>query len=153
MKRVIFSVVTVCFGGLMAGPPTPAPAAAGDAEYTVVIHKCVVKDRKADGAHWDVNEGKPDLRVKIRNGTVKDSKEFSTKEATDIFSHDFNETTTIRFKTGHKLEIQVVDVDVAADDLIGAINVNTDKVTPKGGRITLENFGQVVTLEIEVKKL
>ena len=153
MKRVMPAIVILTLWGLMPGNSTPVAVADDNAEYTVVIRKVVVKERKADGSHWDINEGKPDLRVKIRNGTVKDSKEYKTKEATDTFSHDFNETTDIRFKIGHKLEITVVDVDVASDDLIGSINVNTEKITPKGGSIKLENFGQVISLEMEIKKL
>jgi hypothetical protein len=122
-------------------------------EYTVVVKKVEVKTTNVNGNSWDVNDGKPDLAVIIRNLDDKDQKTFQTKEKTDAFSTDFNEPTTIKFRSGQHLELLVVDRDVAVNDDIGKFKLETSDKAIKDGKVRMENFGQVIYLEIELKKL
>src|SRR5688500_2264930 len=76
-----------------------ADDAAKDGLYTVVIKKVEVAKTQKNGSAWDVNDGKPDLRVIVRVVGEKDAT-FKTKEKTDTFSADFNEPTSIKFRMG-----------------------------------------------------
>jgi hypothetical protein len=131
--------------------------AAGDKNetYTLVIKKVEVKTTQKNGNSWDVNDGKPDLRVIIRNTSdkSKDAKAYESKSKEDVFSHDFNEPTNIKFTKGQTLEFEVVDVDVAVNDTVGktAIEMKDDRL--REGKMRIETFDQVVYLEVELKKL
>ncbi|MFO0968913.1 MAG: C2 domain-containing protein [Gemmataceae bacterium] len=122
-----------------------------DDQYTVIIKKVEVKKTKADGSSWDPMNGAPDLYVTVRNNTDKSGKTYSTKVKDDTFVAEFNEPTTVRFKKGEQLHFEVMDKDPVGSDEVGAINVNTGKISEGG--IRLENFGQVVVLEVSFKKL
>lgn len=149
MLRIGIGALTLC--GVLAA--TQFGATAGDDAYTIVLKKVEVKKTQKNGESWDINDGKPDLRVIIRNTSDKDAKEFESKEKTDVYSAEFNEPTTVKFRPGQTVEFHVVDVDVAVNDTIGktAVEMKGDKL--KTGVLRLENFDQVVHLEIEVKKL
>jgi len=151
MKILRFAAAcTVLCGVLLALPR--GGAAGGDETYTIVIQKVEVKTTQKNGNSWDVNDGKPDLRVIIRN-TADDSKAYETKEKTDTFAADFNEPTNVKFKKGHTLEIQVVDVDVAVNDVVGKVNAEMKAEKIQEGKMRLENFDQVIFLTFEIKKL
>ena len=128
-------------------------AAADEDAYTVIIKKVEVKTTKADGSAWDVDNGKPDLAVKVRNYSEKGSKTFTTKTKDDTFSAEFDEPTTVKFRKGQTLEFEVVDVDVAVNDSIGKLSKDMGDDLIKKGKLAFENFGQVIRLEIEVKKV
>jgi hypothetical protein len=134
---------------------TASQAAAGDdnAEYTLIIKKCEVKTTNKNGEAWDVNDGKPDLMVIVRNLSDKDSSPFKTKEKTDTFLGDFNEPTNMKCRAGHTLEFEVADVDVAVNDRIGKLSKALDAKILKDGKLRMENFEQVIYLEVEFKKL
>ena len=121
--------------------------------YTVVIKRAEVKTTKADGSAWDINDGKPDLAVHVRNLDVKESKRFTTKTKNDTFEAEFDEPTTVKFTAGQTLEFEVVDRDVAADDSAGKITKKITQEMIKAGKLKFENFGQTKTLEVEFKKL
>jgi hypothetical protein len=125
----------------------------GDASYTVTIKKVEVKKTQKNGDAWDVNNGAPDLRVIIRNATSSKEKAFESKEKKDVFAADFDEPTTVKFRAGDKLEIEVVDVDVAVNDLIGKTTLDMKEDKLREGKMRLEDFDQVIHLEIDVKKL
>src|SRR5690606_34217745 len=84
--------------------------------YTVIIHRVEVKQTNQDGNSWDINDGKPDLQVTVRNLAEADSKAFETTQKEDTFSAEWNVPTNIKFRSGQGLEFVVQDVDVAASD-------------------------------------
>jgi hypothetical protein len=155
MLRLTIGVLTVF--GILIGSQVSGVLAGGDKdEYTVVIKKVEVKKTQKNGESWDVNDGAPDLRVFARNTTNKDEKAFETKEKKDTFVAEFNEAANIRVKKGQSIELEVVDADVAVNDQVGKTIVeltdeNIQKGIEKGLRI--ESFGQVVYLDIQLKKL
>lgn len=128
---------------------------AGDSstQYTLTIKKVDVKKTKADGSAWDIMDGAPDLFVRVSNDSVKDSKAFDTKVHDDIYTTDFNTPTSVRFNPGQTLFFEVYDKDIAANDLVGKVTCEMTEKVIKQGKIRLENFGQVIYLDIEVKKL
>jgi hypothetical protein len=148
-RRIAAAVLTA--GSLLFGGW--AVFAVGEADYTVIIKKVEVKTTNANGNSWDVNDGKPDLAVIVRNTSDKESKTFQTKEKTDTFSAEFNEPTAIKFRQGHILEFQVVDRDVAVNDEIGKFKLEMTEKELKEGKQRREGFGQVIYLELELKKL
>jgi hypothetical protein len=140
------------------------------ATYTVIIHRLEVKQTNQDGNSWDINDGKPDLKVTVRNISEADSKEFETTQKEDTFTAEWNVPTTVKFRSGQGLLFVVHDVDVAASDEMGRVRKfytevgaeataapkdarPEEKATLKEGRVKFENFGQVILLEIEIKKL
>src|SRR4051794_34339224 len=153
-RLLLSCLVASCL--LMTGTTTAtaARAAADDDEaYTVVIKKVSVKKTKADGSSWDINDGKPDLAVKVRNASDSKAKAYTTKTKDDVFEAEFNEPTNIKFRKGQTLEFEVLDIDVAVNDLIGKTSKEMTEAMLKKGKLTFENFGQVIRLEVEVKKV
>ena len=67
MKKVAYIGLAI-LGLLLSGPA--AFGADDKANYTVVIKRAEVKTTKADGSSWDINDGKPDLCVSVRNASV-----------------------------------------------------------------------------------
>ena len=152
MLRLTIGVLTVF--GILVGSQAPGLLAGGDKdEYTVVINKVEVKKTQKNGESWDVNDGAPDLRVFVRNTTNKDEKAFESKEKKDTFIAEFNEAANIRAKKGQSIEIEVVDADVAVNDQVGKTVVEVNDEHIRKGKLRLENFGQVIYLDIELKKL
>src|SRR4051812_9075419 len=96
-----------------------ARAADEKAPYTIVIKSAKVKTTKADGSAWDINNGKPDLAVIVRNVDEKDTKPFQTKTKDDTFEATFDETASVKVRPGQTLEFEVIDVDVAVNDTAG----------------------------------
>src|SRR5262245_39574530 len=125
----------------------PEPKKTDDKVWTVVVHRVEVEKTKANGEAWDINNGKPDLVVIVRNISDKDQKEFQTKEATDTFTAEYDAPTTIKARADQTLEFEVVDKDVALNDQIGKVQrkVGTEL---KEGKSKLEKFGRVIMLEI-----
>ena len=141
------------FGFLAAlGLTVGVPSVRADDEYTFHIKGCKVKEAKANGDSWDPAGGKPDLVVQLRNISRPDSKKYQTKEAADVFENTFNVETAFRFKPGEEIEIQVLDKDVAGDDVIGKFTQKMTEAMCKSGVWKLENFGQVIYLELHIKK-
>ena len=127
--------------------------AADDDAYSIVVVRAEIQKTKADGSAWDINDGKPDLAVKVRNIDVKDSKAFTTKTKDDTFSAEFKEQTTVKVRPGQTVEFEVVDRDVALDDSAGKVSKKLTAEILNSGKLKLEKFGQVITLEVEFKKL
>jgi hypothetical protein len=142
----------VALAGLILG--SQAFSAGGeDVEYTIIIKKVDVKPTKSDGAAWDVMDGKPDLFVRVQNLDVKDAKSFDTKTHDDVNSASFDQPSDVKFRVGQKIQFQVNDKDVAANDEIGTYNLTTTAKGVESGKLRMENFGQVIVLEVEFKKL
>ena len=146
---VLTALIAVC-AVLVNGPTV---AAADEPTYTVVIKKVEVQATKKDGSSWDVDNGRPDLAVSIRNLDDTTIKAFTTKTKDDALSHEFDEPTTIKVRAGQRLEFHVIDKDLAVNDTIGKVEKEMTAEHLKSGKIRLEKFDQVVFLEIEVKKL
>jgi hypothetical protein len=131
----------------------PALADEGDL-WSVVIKKVEVKMTDEKGDAWDINGGKPDLVVMVRNLSEKDSKPFRTEEKADTFVAEFNVPTTIRVRADQVLEFEVIDQDAAFHDLIGKHQHKMTADDLKAGNLKLEkDFGQVICLELELEKL
>jgi hypothetical protein len=151
MKLTISALALLAlFGLFLTGPATTV--AADEDSYTVVVKKVEVKTTKEDGTDWDINMGKPDLSVSVKNIDEKDSKAFKTKTKDDTFSATIEETTTVKVRAGQTVEFDVLDVDAALNDSAGKIKKELDAATLKSGKLKLENFGRVISLEIEFKK-
>ena len=134
--------------------PAGGPAVADDdAGYTVVVKKVEVKTTQKDGSAWDVDNGKPDIAVTVRNYSDKDSKSFTTKTVDDSYTAEFKDPTTIKIRPGQELEIEVLDKDVAVNDTIGKTRKEMTAELLKAGKIKFEKFDQVVYVEVEFKKL
>lgn len=131
----------------------PAAAEDKDTAYTVVVKKVQVKETKADGSAWDIDNGRPDLAVTVRNTSDKDQKDFTTKTRDDTFSAEFDEPTTIKVRPGQTLEFEVLDKDVAVSDTIGKVRKEMTAEVLGKGTLKLEKFNQVIVLEVTVKKL
>lgn len=146
------AVALLALAGLVFG--NTAYSFGGDeGGYTIFIKMVKVKDTQKDGSSWDVDNGKPDIFVRV-SVDAKDSKAYDTKVVDDVYEAKYNEELSkVRFNPGQKLMIQVLDKDVALNDTIGNINVNTNEKNVKGGVIRLESFGQVIALEIEFRKV
>lgn len=150
--RVTFAALVLGMSGLLVGGQAFSFEGEGT-DYTLVVKKVDVKKTKADNSTWDIMDGAPDLFVRVSNNSEKGAKAFDTKVHDDKYTVVFDETTNVRFRSGQTISLEVIDKDVAANDDVGKINVEmTDKVI-KMGKLRFENFGQVITLEIEVKKL
>ena len=154
--RLAIGVLTVF--GILVGSQLPGLLAGGDKEeYTVVINKVEVKKTQKNGETWDVNDGAPDLRVFARNTTNKDEKAFETKEQKDTYSAVFDQPANFKVKKGQSIELEVVDVDVAVNDQVGKtiLEINDENIRKSEqakGKLRLENFGQVIYLDIQLKK-
>ena len=142
------ALAAVC---LVLGGNTVVAEDAKDAQYTIVVHRVQVKTTKADGATWDINNGKPDLAVIVRNVDEKDVTGGRTKTKEEVFEATFDETLTTKVRAGQTLEIEVVDVDVAVNDTIGKIRKEITPEVLAKKKLKFENFEQVISLEIELK--
>src|SRR5262245_54932729 len=152
IARLMPAIVVLVIGGFLVGT-TAISGEKDTAEYTIIIKKVEVHKTKADGSAWDIMDGKPDLVVKVQNTSVADSKPFQTKEETDSFTADYNTPTDIKVKLGQNLRFTVLDKDIAADDEIGVHNMELTKKHVDIGKLRIENFGRVIFLEFELKKL
>lgn len=127
--------------------------AGGKDHYTIHVKSVKVKETQKDGSSWDVDNGKPDLFVRI-NVDAEGAETFDTKVVDDTFAATFNETLgRVKFTPGQKLKIQVFDKDVAANDHIGTYMVTTTEKGVEGKSLILEDFGQVIRLELEYRKV
>lgn len=120
--------------------------------YTITIHKLEVEKTNSKGASWDLNNGRPDLAVTVRNYSEKDSKSFTTKTKDDTFVAEFNEPTTVKFRIGQTIEFHVVDKDVTGDDTIGKLQQPFNKKIFRVGKHEFK-FGRVKSLLVSVNKL
>ena len=143
-------VLAVC--GLFAGNHAYSAGDSGK-EYTIVVKRVEVKKTKADGSAWDIMDGAPDLFVRVSNVSVKGSKSFDTEVKDDTYTAEFNTPTNIKFVPGQTVRFEVIDKDIAANDEVGKADVELSEKVIKDGTVRISNFGQVIVLEITVKKL
>ena len=117
----------------------------------LVLGKVKVAETKADGkSAWDVNDGKPDITISVKNLTDTVQKEVVTESKDDVFEATFA-ATTVLVSPGQKLRIQVLDKDIAENDIIGESTFDVNEDFLKKGTHTLA-FGQVKSLVIEFRK-
>jgi hypothetical protein len=149
----VVAVLTLIAAGAAFALHSPAVSEAGGKDVKpMVIHlKSVrVSETNKDGQAWDINNGKPDLVVKIKNDSDSNVKEFTSSEKTDVFEATWD-VATIPFLKNQKVTITVWDKDVASDDLIGRKQIEITEDMIAKGRAEL-SFDQVKSLIIEFKK-
>jgi len=116
----------------------------------VVLKSIQVAPTKPDGSAWDINDGKPDLQVRIKNNTDTSIKEFLSPEKTDTFDASFD-APTILAMPGQELLIEVLDKDVAVEDAIGRTTIKlTEEMLKKGSHEM--TFNQVKSMKLEFTK-
>lgn len=117
----------------------------------VVLGKVKVSEKNKDGKSWDINDGKPDIVVRIKNLSDKTIKDWVSEEKADTFEAEYN-AVTILATVGHKLQIEVVDKDLAIEDLIGRkeFEVTAEMLTKPG--IDIGPFDQVKSLTLAFRK-
>lgn len=115
----------------------------------VFLKKVVVSEKNKDGKSWDINDGKPDIVVRLKNVSDDTTKEFTSAEKTDTFEATYD-VATVLIAADQNLQIIVEDKDVAANDSIGQTTLKITAEMLRKGRTTLE-FGQVKSLTLEFK--
>lgn len=97
-------------------------------ERYLYIEKINVHKLKTNGKHWDSFKGKPDILCYIfilNDGIWK--KVFSTKMKSNVLKIEDTFDTQIKIQLGSKIKIEIIDVDLGNDDLIGRANLSFEK--------------------------
>jgi hypothetical protein len=115
--------------------------------FNLVLKDVKVKDKNKDGNSWDINDGKPDIHVRITNRTNTSLKPFSSEVRDDTYTATYNQAAMLVIAK-QTLEIEVLDKDVAADDVIGRTTIEITEDMLKRGNTEL-TFGQVDSLRFE----
>jgi hypothetical protein len=136
--------------GLMLGLNVYAEDKIPEGAMRVVLTTVKVAETKADGSSWDVNGGKPDIFVSMKNLSDKTQKEVVTDVKNDTYEATFN-SKMVLVAAGHRLRILVEDKDLAANDLIGKTELEVTPEMLKKGKVTI-SFGQVKELTMEFHK-
>lgn len=136
---------------LVAGPVALSQEKEGDA-FGLLIKRVQVAATDENDEPWDINDGKPDLVIVAINHSDKQSQPFFTREIGNALQAEFNTAVTFPVRAGQKLELRVLDRDVAVDDTIGAVQKELTADDLERGLLRLENFGRVLLLEIEFQK-
>jgi hypothetical protein len=151
--KVTAAVALLAFGlGLVADLAATAVAQeekAKAATCRVILGTVKVKETNKDGNAWDINNGKPDLFVRIRNLTQKGIKDFDSNEKEDTYEADFN-VATILAQEGDEVQFEVLDKDVAANDTVGKVTIKLTPEVMKKGTHNL-TFDQVRSMTIEFR--
>ena len=122
---------------------------AGKKAYNLVLTVVKVKATTADGKAWDVNDGKPDLVVRIKNLTDTSAKEFVSEEKTDTFSARYDQAAMLVVE-GQRIQVEVIDKDAVDNDLIGRTSIEVTKEILTRGAADI-GFGQVESLKLEFR--
>jgi hypothetical protein len=140
----------LCLAIVLAGRITWSEDKPADGALRVVLKAVKVAATKANGQAWDVNDGRPDIVVSMKNASDRTQKEIVTDEKTDVVEATYD-AGMVLVSAGQKLTIKVEDKDLAANDLIGETTYEVNADTLKKGKVTL-NFGKVTDLTIEFRK-
>jgi hypothetical protein len=144
---VAFGAALVLEGGALS---SAGEKGAGKAAR-LVLGKVRVSDTTKDGKAWDINNGKPDLVVRIKNLSDKTTKDWVSEEKADTFDAEYN-VAAILVAPGQELQIEVVDKDLAIEDLIGRKNLKvTEAMFSKDG-MDIGPFDQVKMLTLSFRK-
>ena len=149
--RIAAVVSLVAFGAALALQGSEA-AAGGKDKKTVRVHlmKLKVSETNAKGEAWDINNGKPDPLVTIKNLNDSSAKEFKTKTTNDVFDVDYGGLATVRAVEGDTLQISVFDSDVLKNDVIGTTKLTVTRDMITAGKHELK-FEQVKSLTLEFR--
>jgi hypothetical protein len=150
MKSVVAAAVAFLAFAIAVDNIGQLAAGADDERKTVrlFLKKVRVSETNKDGNPWDVNNGRPDLVVRIKNLSDNTVKEWSSQEKSDTFEATFDVATVVVEK-GQKIQIEVVDKDVAANDLIGrtSFELTKDMINKKGATEISFELVKALTLE------
>jgi hypothetical protein len=108
-----------------------------------------VSEKNAKGEAWDINNGKPDLQVKIKNLSDNSLKEFVSKEKADTFEATYDVPTVLAME-GQTLQITVLDKDLLKHDEVGTMKLQVTRELIDKGKTDLK-FGQVKSLTLQFK--
>lgn len=133
---------------VLTGQPA-AGGVGGKKAVRVVLGSVKVKATKANGDSWDINDGKPDIVVRLKNLSDKSIKDFASEDKEDTLVANYN-VATILVIEGQEVQIEVVDKDVAVEDTIGKKRLKvTGEMIQKGS--TNLSFEQVDSLTLQFK--
>ncbi len=121
-----------------------------DGAVRVILKSLQVVETKSDGSSWDVNDGKPDIMISVKNLTDTTQKEVVSDEQKDTFNAKYD-SRTVLVSAGQKLRLLVEDKDAAANDTIGNGTLEVTAEMIKKGTHTI-SFGQVKSLTIDFQK-
>ena len=154
MKMTVVSLTLALVAALvpLGGIPSgAAQAGKEDKKSARVTLKAVrVKETNKEGDAWDVNNGKPDLVVRMKNLTDNAAKDFTSAEKQDTFAATFDAPALLVVED-QTIQIEVVDEDVADDDLIGRKKLVVSGELLRKGTADL-SFDQVTSLTLEFRK-
>ncbi len=156
MRALKFAAVVslLAFGVALTlqGSGTSAAGEKKGDKKTIVLHlmKLKVAETNAKGESWDINGGKPDPYVTIKNLSDKSGKEFKTKVTDDVFEVDYMGLATVRAVEGDNLQIEVWDKDLVGSDLIGRTKLPITRELIDKGKTALK-FDQVLSLTVEFR--
>jgi hypothetical protein len=137
---LVFCVAALC---------TPMGAGEKKASMKLMLAYVEVKETNTDGKAWDINNGKPDLFVRIKNLSDSSIKEWTSKTMDDTFKATFN-VPVFNVVEGQELEIEVLDSDVTVNDSAGKTKYTLTKERMKEGHVIL-TFSQVTGLRLDFK--
>ncbi len=116
----------------------------------VLVRKVVVAEKNSSGKEWDDHNSKPDPYVHIYN--VTSGQTVKTSHGDNTFEKEWN-TQTVRVSAGDTLQITVYDHDhLNLDDVIGRITRQVTNRDIQAGKVILEKFDQVISLELGLEK-
>jgi hypothetical protein len=125
--------------------------AAAESTATLVIERVEVRTTKDDGkTSWDAGGGAPDIKVTVERVSEPKGETHATSTEEDKFKATFNRKA-LGVDEGDRIEIRVLDEDVAADDRIGGIEHKITAKDLKSGEIELA-FDQVDKLILRLER-
>jgi hypothetical protein len=129
-------------------PPLLAKA---ESAATLIIERVEVRTTKDDGkSSWDAGGGAPDILITVERISEPKGEKHATSTAEDSFKATFNRKA-LGVDEGDRIEIRVLDEDVAADDEIGEIRHKITAKDLKSGEIELA-FDQVDKLILRLER-
>lgn len=107
------------------------------------IKKIAVHKLKGNGKHWDSFKGNPDLICNLF--TLNDgiwTKTFSTSTYSNVLEINEEIATQISISPNTQIKIEIIDVDLGDNDLVGKIDITLSKQDLRGNGQEI-SFGRV----------
>jgi seryl-tRNA synthetase len=109
-----------------------------------------VKATNKNNEAWDVNNGRPDIMIRVKNLTDQSVPKYESGTRDDVLIATFD-NAAINAMEGHTIQIDVIDSDVASNDTIGTATFVLSSEACKKGSADL-SFDQVESLKLELEK-